>query len=201
MCIFVEYWYTRMHGMAKLHRIWIKSAVIFMMNANLNSQEGSNFVSRMSVLQGVTTQSITLATVCMCVCVCVCACGVCGVCAVCLVRVCVFGVCVVCLVCVCVFLPPCVYFSWWERQRSNWMILTNVYWEGERIKQSYRRGKYEGVGVVDVQLYLYLISTLEEGEWSASRSGRFTTRRQFKLPVGYEDRWAPRVAPQVSAYS
>jgi hypothetical protein len=46
------------------------------------------------------------------------------------------------------------------------------------------------MGWVEVQLYTFLTSALEEGGWSAPRPGRFTPRKD-PVPIVQEAGWAP----------
>jgi hypothetical protein len=39
-------------------------------------------------------------------------------------------------------------------------------------------------GRVEVYLHEFLTSTLDGGEWSASRTGRFNARERFPVPTG-----------------
>jgi hypothetical protein len=44
-------------------------------------------------------------------------------------------------------------------------------------------------GVVDVQIHVFLTSTLIGGEWSASRSGRFIKWKEPLVPIRQETGW------------
>jgi hypothetical protein len=44
---------------------------------------------------------------------------------------------------------------------------------------------------VDVQIYVFLISALVAGEWSASRPGRIIPGKDPPIPIGQEAGWAP----------
>jgi hypothetical protein len=42
----------------------------------------------------------------------------------------------------------------------------------------------KAIGGMEVQLHAFLTSALDWGEWSASRLGRFTLRKELQVPIG-----------------
>jgi hypothetical protein len=46
-------------------------------------------------------------------------------------------------------------------------------------------------GGADVQIHIFLTSTLDGGEWSVSRPWRFTPAERAPLPIGQKVMWTP----------
>jgi len=64
-----------MHCMEKLHRIWIKSAIIFMMNEIFLILKLVAILFQECPYSRVSQHGVSQKQLCVCVCVCVCVCG------------------------------------------------------------------------------------------------------------------------------
>jgi hypothetical protein len=62
-----------------------------------------------------------------------------------------------------------------------WVKWKSVFVQGIRMR----------IGGVQVQLHSFLISTLGEGAWTASRTGRFMPENGHTKPIEQEPGWAP----------
>jgi hypothetical protein len=69
----------------------------------------------------------------------------------------------------------------WSATRSS--QLCTVFFQGEFVLYLTKHHAIKTYGEVELQLHAFLASVLDEGEWSATRTGRFTPG--LRAPVTY----------------